>query len=127
MPENFCVFPPNQRATDLGVVSCVLAHKVHEVQLCAMFTFAVRGGERVNIRTNARENVWNICDYLTGKYAGPFAGIITVAYLKLCENIYRFSDVFWMQGDLLIDILTQQNFCKSRREEEMLECSICLN
>ena len=92
-----------------------------------MFTFAVRGGERVNIRTNARENVWNICDYLTDKYAGPFVGIITVAYLKLCENIYRFSDVFWMQGDLLIDILTQQNFCKSRREEEMLECSICLN
>ena len=34
-----------------------------------------------------------ICDYLADKYAGPFAGIITVAYLKLCENIHRFTDV----------------------------------
>ena len=44
----------------------------------------------LNIRTNARENVPNICDYLTGKYARPFAGIITVACLKVCENIHRF-------------------------------------
>ena len=43
---------------------------------------------------NARENVRNICDYLTGKYDGPFEGNITEAYMKLCENIHRFSDVF---------------------------------
>ena len=34
------------------------------------------------------------------KYAGPFAGVVTVAYLKVCENVHRFTDVFWMQGDI---------------------------
>ena len=34
-----------------------------------------------------------ICDYLTDKYAEPFAGIITVAYLKVCENIHWFTYV----------------------------------
>ena len=34
-------------------------------------------GEKIQIsEQNARENVRNIDDYLTGKYAGPFAGII---------------------------------------------------
>ena len=45
-----------------------------------------------------RENVLNMCDYLAG--FGPFAGIITEAYLKVCENILSFSDVFWTQQDL---------------------------
>ena len=35
----------------------------------------------------------DICDHLTVKYAGPFAGIIKVAYLKVCENIHRFLTI----------------------------------
>ena len=46
---------------------------------------------------NARENARNICDFLTGKYAGPFAGIITVAYLKVLRKYSPIrTDVFWM-------------------------------
>ena len=46
-------------------------------------------GERLNIRTKCKD----ICDYLTGKNAGPFAGIITVAYLKVCQIFIDFSAV----------------------------------
>ena len=101
-PENFnlCFFA-NQRAADLGVVLCVFTRNEHKVQLFAMFISAVRRGfiyevKRFNIRTKCKD----ICDYLTGKYAGPFAGITTVAYLKVCENIHRLTYVFWMQGDI---------------------------
>ena len=53
-------------------------------------------GEKIQMsEQTARENVRNIEDYLTGKYAGPFAGIIEVS-----ENIHRFTDVFWIQGDI---------------------------
>ena len=76
------------RSAELGVVSFVLTCKVHKVQLFAMFIWGSVSEQ------NARENVRHICDYLTGKYDGPFEGNITEAYLKLCENIHRFSDVF---------------------------------
>ena len=53
-------------------------------------------GEKIQMsEQNARENVRNIDDYLTGKYAGPFAGII-----ESFRKIHRFTDVFWMQGDI---------------------------
>ena len=43
--RNFCVFLPNQRAADLGILLCVLTCKVHEgVSRSPMFILAVRGG-----------------------------------------------------------------------------------
>ena len=42
---------------------------------------------KIQHQNKCKENVRNICDYLTGKYTRPFAGIITVAYLKLNKNI----------------------------------------
>ena len=88
-------------------VRCVLTRKVHEVQLFAMLILAVRGGfihelKRFSMRTKCKgkrsELIW---DYLTGKYAGLFAGITTIACLEVCETIHRFfTDVFWMQGDI---------------------------
>ena len=58
-----CRFSANQRAADLGVVSCVLTRKVHVVQLFAMFILAVRGGfrhevNRFNVRTKCKGNVF---------------------------------------------------------------------
>ena len=77
-----------------------------------MLILAVRGDfihevKRFNIRTKCKgKRSELICDYLTGKYAGRFAGITTVAYLEVCETIHRFIDVFWMQEDIY-------NFLKS--------------
>ena len=112
VPENFCDFLPNQRGADLGVVSCVLTRRVNEEYmkfrcspLCLSWLFAEVKDSLSE--QNAREKFRNICDYLHRKYAGPFAGIITVAYLKVCENIHWFTDVslFWMQGYLKLKFL----------------------
>ena len=71
-----------------------------------MLILAVRGDfihevKRFNIRTKCKgKRSELICDYLTGKYAGRFAGITTVAYLEVCETIHRFIDVFWIQEDI---------------------------
>ena len=94
-------FSANQRAADFGVVSCVLTRKVHEVQLFAMFILAVHGGfihevNRFSVRTKCKENVQNIYDYLTGKYAGPFVGIITESlrkYSPMCLLLKIFHSV----------------------------------
>ena len=45
---------------------------------------------KIQHQNKCKENVRNICDYLSGKYTRPFSGIITVAYLKLFKNIYSF-------------------------------------
>ena len=65
-------------------------------------------GERFNTRTNARENVRNICDYLTGKYAGPFAGTVVIksSLFDKLRNIHRFTHVVWMQGDINLNFWT---------------------
>ena len=61
--------------------------------------------KRSRWKQNARENVRNICDYLTGKYAGPFVGIITVAYsLKFAKNSDSLMYNFWMQGDISLSL-----------------------
>ena len=81
----FCFSAHSEGSRPNGVVSCVLTRKVDEVQLFAMFILAVHcpqrniytRGEKIQLsEQNARENVRNIDDYLTGKHAGPFAGII---------------------------------------------------
>ena len=72
--------------------------KVHDVQPFAMFILAVRKGfmhegkDSIS-EQNARENVRNICDNVTGKHAGPFAGIITEETLKVCQIFVDFSGV----------------------------------
>ena len=50
---------------------------------------------------DVRENVLNICNDLTG--FGSFAGIITKACVKVCDNILSCTDVFWTQGDLFFE------------------------
>ena len=106
--ENFCVSLPSQKATSLWVVSCVLTRNDicssvarhvslgRSPRLCSRWKVPILAQNVRNIVRNLREN-------LTGKDAGPFAGIITVAYLKVCENIHRFTDVFWIQGDISLD------------------------
>ena len=102
--ENFCVFLPSQKATSLWVVSCVLTRN----DICSSVARHVSLGRSPRLCSRWKvpilaQNVRNIFRYLrenlTGKDAGPFAGIITVAYLKVCENIHRFTDVFWIQGE----------------------------
>ena len=61
-------FSARERAPDLGVISCVLIY-TQSIRSSAVWLF--------------REALYTRCDYLTGKYAGPFAGIITVAHLTL--------------------------------------------
>ena len=105
--ENFCVFLPNLRAADLRVVSWrVFLHAKYMKFSCLprlswLFGGFIHDVKRFSIRTKwegKRSEL--ICDYLTGKYAGRFAGITTIAYLKVCETIHRFPYVFWMQGDI---------------------------
>ena len=55
-------FSAHERAPDLGVISCVLIY-TQSIRSSAVWLF--------------REALYTRCDYLTGKYAGPFAGIIT--------------------------------------------------
>ena len=102
--ENFCVSLPSQKATSLWVVSCVLTRN----DICSSVARHVSLGRSPRLCSRWKvpilaQNVRNIFRYLrenlTGKDAGPFAGIITVAYLKVCENIHRFTDVFWIQGE----------------------------
>ena len=58
-------FSAHERAQDLGVISCVLIY-TQSIRSSAVWLFG--------------EALYTRCDYLTGKYAGPFAGIITVAH-----------------------------------------------
>ena len=38
---------------------------------------------------NVRDILRTLRENLNGKHAGPFEGVVTVAYLKVCENIHR--------------------------------------
>ena len=90
VPENFCVFLPNQKAAGLWVVSCVLTRNNTWIsvarhvcmgrswRLCARWKVPISAQNLRDLLRTLREN-------LTGEYAGPFAGIVTVAYLKACE------------------------------------------
>ena len=131
-----CVFLPNQRAAFLTCVT----RKVHEVQPFTMLILAVRGDFIHEVKRLIQyqnkmqgERSQLICDYLTGKYAGLFAGITTIAYLEVCETIHRFIDIFWMQEDiynfLLWDFLLSRvqyniKFPCSRREFTTLSCPL---
>ena len=96
VPENFC-FPAQSEGSSLWVVSCVLTRNdTWKVPILAQ---------------NVRDIVRSLGENLTGKHAGPFAGVITVAYLKVCENIHRFTDVFWIQGDVSLGFKIRQAWC----------------
>ena len=68
--------------------------------MLAMFVWAVHRGfawDQNNVpisAQNARDILQTLCENFTGKYAGYFAGIVTVVYLKVWENIHQFTDVF---------------------------------
>ena len=90
VPENFCVFLPNQRAVGLWVVSCVLTQNDawisaarhvclgHSLRLCSRWKVPISA-------QNLRDFLHTVRENLTGEYTGPFACIITAAYLKVCE------------------------------------------
>ena len=90
VPENVCVFLPNKNAGVLGVAKYVK----FSCSPCISRLFTMS-------EHDIRENVLNICNDLTG--FGSFAGIITEAYVKVCENILSHTDVFWTQGDLFFE------------------------
>ena len=106
MPRPFCLligarkllcFPAQSEGSSLWVVSCVLTRNdTWKVPILAQ---------------NVRDIVRSLGENLTGKHAGPFAGVITVAYLKVCENIHRFTDVFWIQGDISLGFKIRQAWC----------------
>ena len=90
-------FPAQSEGSSLWVVSCVLTRNdTWKVPILAQ---------------NVRDIVRSLGENLTGKHAGPFAGVITVAYLKVCENIHRFTDVFWIQGDISLGFKIRQAWC----------------
>ena len=96
VPEN-CVFLLNQKAGGLWVISCVLrrndtwssvARHVclgSSPRLCLRWKVPISAQNASNIVRTLREN-------LTSKYPGYFAGIVTVMYLKVCENIHRLTE-----------------------------------
>ena len=90
-------FPAQSEGSSLWVVSCVLSRN-------DTWKFPI-------LAQNVRDIVRSLGENLTGKHAGPFAGVITVAYLKVCENIYRFTDVFWIQGDISLGFKIKQAWC----------------
>ena len=68
-------------------------------------------GYSSEFRRESHRQTRSLGENLTGKHAGPFAGVITVAYLKVCENIHRFTDVFWIQGDISLGFKIKQAWC----------------
>ena len=90
VPENCCVFLPNQKPADLWVVSCILTRNDtwmavarhvclgRSPRLCSRWKIPISARNLRDFLRTLREN-------LTGEYAGPFAGIVKVAYLKVCE------------------------------------------
>ena len=90
VPENVCVFLPNKSAAVRGVAK----YMKFSCSPCISRLFTMS-------EHDVRENVLNICNDLTG--FGSFAGIITKACVKVCENILSCTDVFWTQGDLFFE------------------------
>ena len=90
VPENFCVFLPNHKPAGLWVVSCNLTQNDpwmavarhvslgRSPRLCSRWKVPISAQNLRDFLRTLREN-------LTGEYAGPFAGIVTVAYFKVCE------------------------------------------
>ena len=72
---------------------------IYEAQLLAMFVGAslrLCWRKKVPVPAqNVRDLVRTLRENLTDKYAGPFAGTVTVVCLKVCENNHR-----CMQGDI---------------------------
>ena len=108
VPETFCVSLPNQKAASLWVVSCVLTR--NDIWSSVARRVSLGRSPRLCSRWKVPILAQNVRD-ITGKQAGPFAGIITVAYLKVRENIHRFTDVFLIQGDISLGFKVRQGWC----------------
>ena len=110
VPENFCVSLPNQKVAILWVVSCVLTR--NDIWSSVARHVSLGRSPRLCSRWKVPILAQNVRgENLTGKQAAPFAGIITVAYLKVFENIHRFTDVFWIQGDISLGFKIRQGWC----------------
>ena len=109
-------FPAQSEGSSLLVVSCVLTRNDTWSSVARHVSLGrsprLRSRWKVPILAqNVRDIVRSFGENLTGKHAGPFAGVITVAYLKVCENIHRFTDVFWIQGDISLGFKIRQAWC----------------
>ena len=104
-------FSARERAPDLGVISCVLIY-TQSIRSSAVWLF--------------REALYTRCDYLTGKYAGPFAGIITVAHLTLllwCS--YQTRDrPFPFSKSIFLEDIHQQKRPQLDNSESMNVCKL---
>ena len=90
VPENFCVFLPNHKPAGLWVVSSILTRNDTWMavarHVCLGRTPRLCSRWKVPISAqNLRHFLRTLLENLTGEYAGPFARIVTVAYLKVCE------------------------------------------
>ena len=89
VPENFCVFLPNYKPAGLWVVSCILTR--NDAWMAVARHVSLGRSPRLWSRWKVPISAQNLRDFLrtlrenlTGEYAGPFAGVVTVAYLKDC-------------------------------------------
>ena len=90
MPENVCLFLHNHRAARLGVVSRLLTPQIHTGQLLAIYLLEEEGSN-ITAQTDRETRC---------KYAGPFAGIVTLACLTVSAhspmsiNFSAFRNIF---------------------------------
>ena len=97
--ENMCFSAQSEGRSRLWVISCVLTQ--NDTWSSVACHVCLGRSPRLCLRwevpisaQNARDIVRTLSENLTGKYAGYFAGIVTVVYLRICENIHRFTNVF---------------------------------
>ena len=103
VPENVCVFLPNLKPEGLWIVSCILTRNdtwmavARHVFLGRSSRFCSRWKVPISPR-NLRDFLRTLRENLTGEYAGPFAGIVKVAYLKVCEFLKTLTNslMYWL-------------------------------
>ena len=78
VPENLCIFLPNHRAARLGAISRLLTPYIHPSQLLAICLLEEKSS---NHSTKCRGDRSTYPLETRRKYAGPFAGIVTLAHL----------------------------------------------
>ena len=103
VPENFSYFLPNHKPEGLWVVSCILTRNdtwmtvARHVCLGRSSRLCSRWKVPISAR-NLRHFLWTLRENLTGEYVGPFAGIVKVAYLKVCEFLKTLTNslMYWL-------------------------------
>ena len=107
VPENFCVFLPNYKPAGLWVVSCILTR--NDAWMAVARHVSLGRSPRLWSRWKVPISAQNLRDFLrtlrenlTGEYAGPFAGVVTVAYLK-DSCFLKHSPIHWCIIWFLLD------------------------